>query len=267
MGVSATSFAAKWRSGPTQVIRVPESMAERLMAIARHWDTTGIEPLADHVLAEPSPVYQLGLPNIPRLEPGRPVNVSSVPQLSPFRYPGGKTWLIPTIRAWLLHTKPKRLFEPFAGGAIVSLTAASENLVDEVVFCELDDGVAAVWKAILSDDCHWLIDRILSFDLNEKQYVKSSLHRQATRKRVPYRQSCATAFSVGESWRPALALLRRVRAVGVCAPAGIPRRLLNACWRFMGSENGCTSYTEMLSANFDATVMHKVVRCMSIHPM
>ena len=168
MGASATSFARKWQSGSTQVIRVPESMAERLMAIARQWDTTGVEPIAAYSVAESSPVYQLGLPNIPRLEPGRPVNVSSVPQLSPFRYPGGKTWLIPTIRAWLLHTKPKRLFEPFAGGAIVSLTAAAENLVDEVVFCELDGGVAAVWKTILSDDCHWLIDRILSFDLNEK---------------------------------------------------------------------------------------------------
>ena len=31
----------------------------------------------------------------------RPVNVASVPQRSPFRYPGGKTWLIPHIRRWL----------------------------------------------------------------------------------------------------------------------------------------------------------------------
>ena len=168
MGASATSFTAKWRSGATQVIRVPELMAERLLAIARQWDVTGIEPVAAYAVAEPSPIYQLSLPSIPQLVPGRPVNVSSVPQLSPFRYPGGKTWLIPSIRAWLLHTKPKRLFEPFAGGAIVSLTAAAENLVDEAVFCELDGGVAAVWKTILSDDCRWLIDRILSFDLNEK---------------------------------------------------------------------------------------------------
>ena len=38
-------------------------------------------------------------------------NVSSVPQRSPLRYPGGKTWLVPHIRAWLsgLDSKP-----PFA---------------------------------------------------------------------------------------------------------------------------------------------------------
>ena len=29
------------------------------------------------------------------------INVASVPQRSPFRYPGGKTWLIPTVRQWL----------------------------------------------------------------------------------------------------------------------------------------------------------------------
>ena len=31
----------------------------------------------------------------------KPVNVASVPQRSPFRYPGGKTWLVPHIRRWL----------------------------------------------------------------------------------------------------------------------------------------------------------------------
>ncbi len=29
------------------------------------------------------------------------VNVAMVPMRSPFRYPGGKTWLVPRIREWL----------------------------------------------------------------------------------------------------------------------------------------------------------------------
>lgn len=29
------------------------------------------------------------------------VNVATVPQRSPLRYPGGKTWLVPHVRAWL----------------------------------------------------------------------------------------------------------------------------------------------------------------------
>jgi site-specific DNA-adenine methylase len=54
------------------------------------------------------------------------VNVSNVPQRSPFRYAGGKTWLIPKIRQWLHYHggAGKELIEPFAGGGIVSLTAA-----------------------------------------------------------------------------------------------------------------------------------------------
>src|SRR5687768_13627214 len=45
-------------------------------------------------------------------------NVASVPQRSPFRYPGGKTWLVPLVRHWLgtLDRKPSLLVEPFAGG-------------------------------------------------------------------------------------------------------------------------------------------------------
>ncbi|MDI6854977.1 MAG: DNA adenine methylase [Deltaproteobacteria bacterium] len=94
------------------------------------------------------------------------VNVASVPQRSPFRYPGGKTWLIPEIRAWLrsLPRKPEIFIEPFAGGGIASLTAAFENLADHVFMIEKDDQVAAVWDVILKD-ADWLADKILSFNL------------------------------------------------------------------------------------------------------
>lgn len=77
------------------------------------------------------------------------VNVATVPQRSPLRYPGGKTWLIPHIREWLQHTQPKILIEPFAGGAIVSLTAVMEQLVDAAVMVEIDRDVAAFWRSAL----------------------------------------------------------------------------------------------------------------------
>ncbi len=75
------------------------------------------------------------------------VNVASVPQRSPLRYPGGKTWLVPHIREWLRHTKPEILVEPFAGGAIVSLTAVMEHLVPQAVMVEIDRDVAAFWRS------------------------------------------------------------------------------------------------------------------------
>jgi len=95
------------------------------------------------------------------------VNVASVPQRSPFRYPGGKTWLIPVVRKWLKQSKDtKTLIEPFAGGGIVSLTAAFESLAEKIVMVELDGEVAAVWEVIINGDHNWLADKIYSFDLN-----------------------------------------------------------------------------------------------------
>lgn len=99
--------------------------------------------------------------------PTKVVNVASVPQRSPFRYPGGKTWLIPTVRKWLRQSyESKKLLEPLAGGGIVSLTAAFENLATEIVMVELDREVAAVWEVIINGDHAWLANKIYSFELN-----------------------------------------------------------------------------------------------------
>jgi DNA adenine methylase len=102
------------------------------------------------------------------VEHDRPVNVSSVPQRSPFRYPGGKTWLVPLFRRWMmsLPNQPATFVEPFAGGGIISLTAAFEHLADSVIMVELDDQIAAVWQTILAGDAQWLAKRIMNFDLS-----------------------------------------------------------------------------------------------------
>ncbi len=94
-------------------------------------------------------------------------NVSSVPQRSPFRYPGGKTWLVPRIRQWLntLPNVAQEFIEPFAGGGIVSLTVAFEKLANHMTMVELDDQVAAVWQTILSGDAEWLAEQIIKFEM------------------------------------------------------------------------------------------------------
>lgn len=97
------------------------------------------------------------------------VNVASVPQRSPFRYPGGKTWLVPTIREWL-RSQDKRireLIEPFAGGGIVSLTAVFENLVDRATMVEIDPDIAAVWRTILNGQGTWLANEIARFEVTK----------------------------------------------------------------------------------------------------
>lgn len=92
------------------------------------------------------------------------INVASVPQRSPFRYPGGKTWLVPTARKWFAQSRMgSHLIEPFAGGGIISLTAAAERYFERVTMVELDSDMAAAWQTILSDDCKWLTNQIANF--------------------------------------------------------------------------------------------------------
>jgi DNA adenine methylase len=107
---------------------------------------------------------EVALPSAPNGEISA-VNVAQVPKLSPFRYPGGKTWLIPYVRAWLrsLPVTPRLFVEPFAGGAIAALTAVFEDLADRAMIVELDEDVSVVWRVILRGDSERLIARIKEF--------------------------------------------------------------------------------------------------------
>lgn len=106
--------------------------------------------------------------------PEEVVNVAAVGHLSPFRYPGGKTWLVPRVLAWLESLKPRplELAEPFAGGAIVSLSALFNHKVRKIVLVEKDADVAAVWNVIIYGDGLRLASEILTFDLNLESVKK-----------------------------------------------------------------------------------------------
>lgn len=123
---------------------------------------------------DPIGLHQIEVSPIPA------VNVASVPQRSPLRYPGGKTWLVPHIRAWLgsFAERPRLLLEPFAGGGIVSLTAVMEDLVDRCLMIELDRDVAAFWHAVLRHGDE-LAEKMLCF--TPTRDAVHSLMRQAPR--------------------------------------------------------------------------------------
>lgn len=107
-------------------------------------------------------------------EAGEVVNVASVPFRSPFRYPGGKTWLVPRVRQWLRNEQRwvAEFVEPFAGGGIIGLSVAFEELAQHVTMVELDTDIAAVWQTILSDQVDWLAERIATFDLTEESVAE-----------------------------------------------------------------------------------------------
>lgn len=123
----------------------------------------------------PTTKQSLLFPGLPmELEIPKPVNVASVPQRSPFRYPGGKTWFVPSFRQWMRgkHPKPKFLVEPFAGGGIISLTALFENLVEKAVMVELDEEIAAFWESIVNGNADWLANRVLGFELTKEAVIR-----------------------------------------------------------------------------------------------
>lgn len=113
------------------------------------------------------------------------INVASVPQRSPFRYAGGKTWLVPTIRKWLTGGV-RLLVEPFCGGGSVGITSAAENLAHSVLMVEKDEEVAAVWEVILSDG-EWLANRILSFQMTRDNVIEVISNEPSDIKELAFR--------------------------------------------------------------------------------
>ena len=136
MARSSTTFPRKWNATETTVVRIPKRIAADLLKIARRLDISGNFRIRE----EPGVlILEFSPPRKVTYSAAKPVNVSSVPQRSPFRYPGGKTWFVPYVREWLQSKKerPSRLIEPFAGGAIISLTVAFERLAKHVLFADL----------------------------------------------------------------------------------------------------------------------------------
>ena len=112
------------------------------------------------------------LSDVPKSEI-RVANVASVPQLSPLRYPGGKTWLIPHIKPWLRQCGDpiRNLFEPFAGGGIISLYAVMEGAARYCTMREIDRDVAAFWHTVLNNGAE-LATRIEKFELTQDSVTK-----------------------------------------------------------------------------------------------
>lgn len=162
---SSTTYRPKWNSSPTKVIRIPLKLSPQILSYAHQLDKKRL-PQESHEVAPP---YRTAS-DVTTLEP---INVATIPQRSPFRYPGGKTWLVPYIRSWLRNKSPapSLLIEPFAGGAIVGLTAGFEELAKHVLLVESDPHVSAVWQTILFGQAEWLANGIRRFKLTRENVL------------------------------------------------------------------------------------------------
>lgn len=139
-----------------------------------------------------------------------PVNVASVPHRSPFRYPGGKTWFVPTARRWERSwpAKVDILLEPFAGGAIVGLSALFEGYCSKLILSETDQNVHAVWKTILSPQCEWLCNQILSFVVTEERVRSILAEKPKSCRAVAFQTIIRNRMQHGGIMAPGASLIR-----------------------------------------------------------
>lgn len=134
--------------------------------------------------------------------------------LSPFRYPGGKSWLIPRVIAWLTPKNPPLdvFIEPFSGGCSIGLAVAKEELAGQVILVETDDRVAAVWRTILYGDWEWLVSRISTFSLTHESVNTELEKAPATLEEKAFQTLLRNRVSHGGKLAPGSGLLKNGEA-------------------------------------------------------
>ena len=73
--------------------------------------------------------------------------------VSPLRYPGGKSRLLPLVADILKSNGLERghYIEPYAGGSGLALSLLFGGHVDQLHINDIDKGVWAIWKSILTN--------------------------------------------------------------------------------------------------------------------
>ncbi|PYB67477.1 DNA methyltransferase [Thermoplasma sp. Kam2015] len=105
------------------------------------------------------------------------------PTVTPLRYPGGKTWILPYVERFLTfhNIKLGTIFEPFGGSASVSIGILKDGFADHAVICEKDPVIVAFWKSILFHNQEF-IDAVRSLDIsmetwyNFKKYLEEDAY-------------------------------------------------------------------------------------------
>lgn len=94
--------------------------------------------------------------------------------LSPLRYPGGKSKLYNFMEMLIINTGHRggTYIEPFAGGAGIALQLLKKGIVSQIVINDYDKGIYSFWKAILTENKRFIkkiYDTPVTVDEWEKQ--------------------------------------------------------------------------------------------------
>ncbi|MFD1736166.1 DNA adenine methylase [Bacillus salitolerans] len=101
-----------------------------------------------------------------------PPTIKLSKQLSPYRYPGGKSKLIEYLYSHLQQAKNKKLVSPFTGGGSFELAMLDAGIVEHLHLNDLDTGVYSLWWLIKYMPFA-LIDRIQSKEPTHKEFFRA----------------------------------------------------------------------------------------------
>jgi DNA adenine methylase len=132
--------------------------------------------------------------------------------ISPFRYPGGKSWFYPVFKEWFEKTGSRTLVELFAGGASIGLRSLESGLCDRLVMIELDPGVAAVWQTILGNQWRALISRIEGFEPTLSEYKNEIIQKPKSKLSIGWQALLKNRLNHGGIIAPGAAPLKRGEA-------------------------------------------------------
>ncbi|GAB4150262.1 MAG: hypothetical protein Fur0021_12530 [Candidatus Promineifilaceae bacterium] len=125
--------------------------------------------------------------------------------------PGSRFSLIALLK------RPAEFVEPFAGGAIVGLSVAFEQLADRVTLVELDEQVAG----IIYGDYKWLANRIISFNLNLENVENILGQTQPSCAEQAFQTMLRKRTNRGEFWLLAPEKSRLAKMAKELSPGGI----------------------------------------------
>jgi len=80
------------------------------------------------------------------------------PSVTPLRYPGGKTWLLPYVMEYLRfhNIQLGTIIEPFAGSASISIGLLKRGLADKAYLSESDPLLVAFWRTVFNNNSEFL---------------------------------------------------------------------------------------------------------------
>ncbi|MEK5071706.1 DNA adenine methylase [Sporosarcina sp. FSL K6-1508] len=93
-------------------------------------------------------------------------------QLSPFRFPGGKSKVVDYLYSFLQNGKTTTLYSPFSGGGSFELAMLDAGVVNKLHMNDLDFGVYSVWWVIMNAP-YTLVDKIRTAKPTHKDYFEA----------------------------------------------------------------------------------------------